>query len=93
MDAGRLLTMRGRLARLGTTTSQFANVLLFDGHPDESVSARAYRQGVLGGHPGWNRARKVLDKVFFWEPDHCAKSHKEDLYFAFSIMRTQKKRF
>lgn len=56
--------MRNYWARVGTIISQALNVILFNGHPDESLSARAYRsknQTLI----------RFIDTVFFWEPNHC----------------------
>jgi hypothetical protein len=80
---------RPRLCRLATLASQTLNVLLFDGNPDESVSARAYRKGVVEGDPVWARARRWIDRVFWWEPDHCHKAHQHDLDAARALLGLQ----
>lgn len=36
------------------------------GHPDEMLSARAWR--LQGAHP-W--LMRWIDRIFFWDPDHC----------------------
>lgn len=36
------------------------------GQPDEMLSARAWR--LRDNHPA---LRKWIDRVFFWDPDHC----------------------
>jgi len=36
------------------------------GTPDEMLSARAYR--LRGSHPA---LRRWIDRLFFWDPDHC----------------------
>ena len=53
---------------------QFGNVLLL-GSADETISARSYRQGELEGHRGWAIARKVIDKLFWFDPDHAAEAY------------------
>jgi alkanesulfonate monooxygenase SsuD/methylene tetrahydromethanopterin reductase-like flavin-dependent oxidoreductase (luciferase family) len=45
--------------------SQAINVLFFGGEPDESLSARAWRQR----HTGWNERRDRIDKWF--GAGHC----------------------
>ena len=45
---------------------QLGNVVLFDGWADETISARAYREN-------WP-SMKYIDKLFFWEEDHCKQS-------------------
>jgi hypothetical protein len=75
--------MRSRLARTGTLISQTANVWFFNGNPDESISARSYREGFLNNDAGWERRRKYIDwlaKPF--ETDHCHKAYLTDLFHA-----------
>ena len=36
---------------------------------DETLSARAWREHLKS--PGWNRVRKVVDAIFFWQKGHC----------------------
>jgi hypothetical protein len=62
-----------RLLKLCTLSSQFTNVLLFNGHPDETICGRAYREG----RTNWVR---VLDGVF--GKGHCKASHMLDIEFA-----------
>ena len=63
--------------------SQFVNSQLLLGNPNETVSARVWRNRHkrLGAV-----AVAVLDKVFFWEDSHCMNSHIEDLLFAKFLM-------
>ena len=77
----------GLTYRLGATSvliSQTANVWIFGGNPDETISARAWREGQLMGCPVWKARRKRIDKFFarFGDFDHCRKSHEKDLVFA-----------
>ncbi|UYV20958.1 hypothetical protein K1Y77_17215 (plasmid) [Halomonas qaidamensis] len=71
-----------RLAALG---SQLVNVIAFDGSPDETVSGRAYRQGVLQGCAKWERRRRWINRAFWWQTDHCRGSHLQDLRMARAI--------
>lgn len=82
MRANRAGQTGSRLHRFAAWLSQGANLVLFNGSPDETVSGRAYRQGVLLGDKRWARARRIIDRVFFWDPDHCFNSHAQDLAFA-----------
>jgi hypothetical protein len=82
MSAVRLGSSRGRLARLGSVMSQCVNVLLFDGSPSESLSGMAHREG-------WSRTERIIDIVFFWESDHCAAAHHEDIAFARAILNAR----
>lgn len=36
---------------------------------DETLSARAWREHLKSN--GWNKARKVIDIMFFWQKSHC----------------------
>lgn len=42
------------------------------GMADETISARAWR---LRARPAWGTLRKVVDKIFFWEENHCEESY------------------
>lgn len=84
-------SMGGRLLRLAALGSQLLNVILFDGSPDETISGRSYRQGVLKAHEGWDRARRIINKLFFWQEDHCRLSHEQDLRFARTILSDYEK--
>lgn len=74
--------------KAATLISQAANALLLGGHVDETVSGRAYRQGVLQSPPSprWARARRIIDRLFWFDPDHCRKSHEADIAFARAIL-------
>lgn len=50
---------------------QLANTLI-GGHADETISARAWR---MQHKRGWRLTRKVIDKLFWWEPNHCYQSY------------------
>ena len=54
--------------------SQLANVLLLQGHPNESISGRCHREG-------W-RSKKVINAIFFWQVDHCKSAYTNDLKWA-----------
>lgn len=50
---------------------QLINTLLF-GMADESLSARAFRNGHK---KHWGIAMKVINALFFWQDDHCYESY------------------
>ena len=79
---------RPRLERLATVGSQLLNVLIFDGSPDETVSGRSWREGMILGNPKWARRREWIDWLFglFGDKHHCLKSHLIDLQFARAII-------
>lgn len=53
---------------------QWANAFFFGGWADETISARAYRNAAQGV-PKWERLRRVIDGLVFWEADHCRQSY------------------
>ena len=55
---------------VGIAADQLINAVL-GGWPDETFSARAYRLGVLDGRAGWRRVVWVINKLFFWQRNHC----------------------
>lgn len=83
----------GRLLKLAALGSQLINVLVFDGSPDETVSGRAYRQGILQGDAKWAQRRKIINRLFFWDDDHCLKSHSQDRRMAEALIRIYKRSF
>jgi len=44
---------------------------MFGGWADESISARAFRLRDRG----WGTAYKYINKLFFWQKDHCGASY------------------
>lgn len=46
------------------------------GWPDETLSSRAWRW-ELAGKRSW--PRKVIDRLFFWESEHCRESYESEL--------------
>ena len=53
---------------------QLLNALLA-GWPDETMSSRAWRweQDCVRAWP-----RRLIDKLFFWEPNHCRESYQSE---------------
>ena len=71
-----------RFYRLADWLSGGANSFFFDGEVDESISGRSYRMAVYENSVKWNRARKVIDKIWeivFREHDHCRGAYYKDL--------------
>lgn len=68
--------------RLGAVLSHLINVLLFNGNPNESVSARAWREE----RHGWvNAIEKVL------KTGHCRRAHESDVDWASWLMSNHRK--
>lgn len=64
-----------RLLRLAIALDQVANVLA-GGHPDETLSARAYRLRAV--KRTWRLAYRTINTVFWWQADHCAASYEAE---------------
>ena len=79
----------GKLLKLATLISQTINVIFYNGSPDETLSGRAYREGVLLSDPKWLRRKKWIDRLFFFQKEHCWKSHFLDILFAIDIIKQQ----
>lgn len=66
--------MSNRLVRLGDALSQFINVLLLNGHPNESLSGRAWRTQ--------SKWRYVIDALLWFDENHCEVSYNNDIKYA-----------
>lgn len=59
------------LKKILIAVDQLANALLA-GWPDETLSSRAWRWEQDGVRV-W--PRRLIDRIFFWEPKHCRESY------------------
>lgn len=61
--------------------SQLLNACL-GGHPDQTLSARAWlnREGRV-----WGLVYRVINRIFFWQGDHCLQSHLNDKRMAATL--------
>lgn len=73
MTPTRALYILKRIAiDLGSLGSRALNAFLFGGSTAQTTSARAY---IEARHdPRWARRRDLIDRICFWEDDHCARS-------------------
>ena len=55
---------------------QRANAALA-GHPDETLSSRAYR-AEQSGQRYWGWTRRAIDLLFFWQPGHCKAAYESE---------------
>lgn len=56
------------LLQVGIALDQLINTFL-GGWADETLSSRCWRQRT---YPGWKRAQRIVDALFFWQKDgHC----------------------
>ena len=68
--AGRLKTAAAYAKSVGIAADQLINAVL-GGLPSETLSVRAYRLGVLDGRTGWRRVVWFINKLFWWQKNHC----------------------
>ena len=54
---------------------QLVNAMLA-GWPDETMSSRAWRW-EQDGVRSW--PRRLIDRIFFWEPNHCRESYVSEM--------------
>ena len=70
--------------RVSAWASQTINLWIFFGHHDMTVSARCY---INRHKPVWGVAYRVVNKVFFWQKDHCKESLDEDIKYAMEVQK------
>lgn len=70
--------MTSRLIRVGDALSQLLNVALLNGHPNESLSGRAWRTQ--------SKWFKVIDALLWFDKDHCRTAHENDLEYARQLL-------
>lgn len=66
----------GYLLNISALLSQAVNVIILFGHPDQTVSARAYE---MQDRPLWGYIYRSINAVFFWQDDHCMVSYLQDV--------------
>ena len=72
--------MKDYLCRVGHALSVLANVVFLNGKPNESVSARCYREG-------WEKAEEALDDLFWFDKNHCYNAHINERVWAREIVK------
>jgi len=56
----------------------FCLVTLGSSAPDETASSAAYRLELAGRWPG-KVFRPLIDKIMFFDPDHCRKAYRAEI--------------
>ena len=69
--------MRAYWLNLAIGIDQLANTVLA-GHPDETLSSRAWR-AEQSGQRYWGWTRRAIDLLFFWLPGHCQAAYESEL--------------
>lgn len=63
--------------RLLLAIDQLLNVAICNGEPDETMSSAAYRMECSGHF--WGFMRPVIDRLFWFQPNHCKKAYESEL--------------
>lgn len=69
--------MKNYLLNLAIGIDQLANALI-GGSADETLSARAHRMRAKGQR-WWGWTASAIDRLFFWQRDHCLNAHLAEL--------------
>lgn len=67
------------LGSVAISVSQMANAVILFGDPDETISGRSYRRGVLDGNIVWKGLSIVINCIFFLQEDHVKESYVFDI--------------
>jgi len=70
------------IVNVAAALSQLLNAVVFCGDCNETVSGRCYREKRK-----W--AVKLIDMLFFFQPEHCLHSHLADRIFARKVLGQQ----
>ena len=66
----------GYLRNVLVALDQLVNAAL-NGQPDETLSSRAWRTEQKS-QPYWSWTRRVIDALFFFQPNHCQLSYNNE---------------
>lgn len=76
--------MKKYLIRIGDATSQWVNTAV-GGHPNESLSGRAYRTN--------SKWKLVIDTILWFDIDHCKVAHLNDVRYGVWISQNSRGEF
>lgn len=65
---------RSYLFRLLVAIDQLFNVLLLNGSEDHTISGRVGYKALTVGSWRWLALERVINTIFFFDPDHCRNS-------------------
>ena len=68
--------MNRRLEQVPIAIDQLVNTF-FGGWADETISSVAWRKQHHGN--GWAFLRRFIDRLFFWQIDHCKTAYESEL--------------
>ena len=66
----------GYVCNVLVALDQLVNAVL-NGQPDETLSSRAWRTEAKA-QPYWSWTRRAIDALFFFQPNHCETSYKNE---------------
>lgn len=75
--------MRDWIGGIATWLSQGINCAFMKGSPDMTVSARCF---INRNKPRWRVGYKVINRIFFWQKDHCKASFRSDVVYAVAVL-------
>lgn len=73
--------------RVGAWVSQGVNAIFLNGHHDQTVSSRAF---LNRDKTGWKQVHDMINRVVFWEKNHCYSSYMRDVTWASHMFRTRR---
>jgi hypothetical protein len=76
--------MRDWIGGIATWLSQGINCAVLSGSPDMTVSARCF---INRDQPRWRTGYKIINRIFFWQQDHCRRSFQSDVIYAISVLK------
>lgn len=62
---------------LGSLASRAINALVFGGSTAQTTSARAHIEAATS--PVWERRRRFINRLFWWQSDHCLASWEREV--------------
>jgi len=75
--------MRDWIGGIAAWLSQGVNCAILRGSPDMTVSARCYVSRRL---PRWRTAYRIINRIVFWQKDHCKISFQSDILYANRVL-------
>ena len=73
------MTLRDYIWNVAQWLSQGLNTVAFAGNPNMTFSARCY---VNRDEKVWSTAHKLVNILFFFQPEHCKQAYETDVKFA-----------
>ena len=78
--------MRDWIGGIAAWLSRGINCAFLRGNPDMTVSARCY---INRDRPRWRTAYAIINRVVFWQQDHCRLSFRSDVVYAQRVLSVE----